>query len=216
MVEHVVGEDQRTTKKSITKVDLNQVWAMYNDSVEIHGVSFSMLLRTKQKDREAGCSESSARHWLQKIVAMYSKRAEFGMQDASHINLITDASRHSTVDSLVSVCYNTKNDIAVYAAPQRLRSSKFVRPGEIVCDSHLEKLLAQKKQDRLSGYRMCQAISNQLKHLTDGKLRLGSFVISEEESFALQPLSPGVLRLVNGVIVRHPKKGSLEDGPQAN
>ena len=116
-------------------MDLNQIWKLYNDSVEINGVSLSMLVRTKQNDREAGCKAATTAHWLKKIMKMYFRRANLGFRNIDHLNVVCDASRHSIYDCLVSVFYCREHDIAAYAPTQALRSSKFVHPGEITCDN---------------------------------------------------------------------------------
>lgn len=203
------GDDQQNgpkRRKNNTSMDLNQIWKLYNDSVEINGVSLSMLVRTKQNDREAGCKQSTSTHWLKKIMKMYCRRANLGFKNIDHINVVCDASRHSVHDCLVSVFYSRHNDIAAYAPTQALRSSKIVHPGEIVCDSEVEKLLAEGSRTRLSGYRLLQAISHQVQLVSDFKLSLTNFLVSDDMEFALQPVASDVTRVVTGTFVRHVKK----------
>ena len=216
------GDDQQNgpkRRKNNTSMDLNQIWKLYNDSVEINGVSLSMLVRTKQNDREAGCKQSTSTHWLKKIMKMYCRRANLGFKNIDHINVVCDASRHSVYDCLVSVFYSRHNDIAAYAPTQALRSSKIVHPGEIVCDSEVEKLLAEGSRTRLSGYRLLQAISHQVQLVSDFKLSLTNFLVSDDMEFALQPVASDVTRVVTGTFVRHVKKNGGDDGevaPAAN
>lgn len=90
-------------RKSRTSTDLNQIWRLYNDSIEIDGLSLSMLVRSRMNDREAGTGENSTAHWLKKIFQMYIKRAGLSFRDVGCYNLVCDASRHSTQDCLVGV-----------------------------------------------------------------------------------------------------------------
>ena len=115
---------------------------MYSSSVEINGITLSMLLRTKENDEESGVKRSAADHWLVRIMQMYSDRAVVGFTGVNHINLVCDGSTHSAQDILVSVCYSRENDVAVYPPPQALSSSKYVSPGEINFRSAIDKLLA--------------------------------------------------------------------------
>ena len=115
--------------------------------------------------------------------------------------------------------YSRHNNIGAYAPTQALRSSKFVHPGEIACDSEVEKLLAEGSRTRLSGYRLLQAISHQVQLMSDFKLSLTNFLVSDDMEFALQPVASDVTRVVTGTFVRHVKKNGGDDGevaPAAN
>ena len=112
-----------------------------------------MLARSKQNDRQGGANESTSTHWLKKTMKMYNKRLYLSFLGAKDLNIVCDASRHGVFDVLVSVCYSHVNDVAAFPPCQSLRSSKFVKPGEIQCESAVEKLLAEGARTRLSGYR---------------------------------------------------------------
>ena len=194
------GQDQR--KKGRTAMDLNEIWRMYHDSIEINGISLSMLVRSKSKDRHGGANESTSTHWLKKAMKMYNKRLYMSFLGAKDLNLVTDASRHGVFDVLVSVCYNHVSDVAGFPPCQSLRSAKFIKPGEILCESPVEKLLAEGARTRLSGYRLLQALSHQIELLTNDRLKLASYLVPDSMSSALKPLSSSVTRVVRGTSVR--------------
>ena len=77
---------------------------------------------------------------------------------------------------------------------------------KIVCDSEVEKLLAEGSRTRLSGYRLLQAISHQVQLVSDFKLSLTNFLVSDDMEFALQPVASDVTRVVTGTFVRLVKK----------
>ena len=133
--------------------------------------------------------------------------------DIKHFNVVCDASRHGVHDCLVSVFYSHDNNVGAYPPTQSLRSSKFVSPGEIICDSQVEQLLAEGSRTRLSGYRVLQALSHQIQLLTDSRLTLTSFLTPEKMTFALQPSLSDVTRVVRGVSVTQVEKTTGEASP---
>ena len=137
---------------------------------------------------------------------MYSRRATLGFKDVWHLNMVCDASRHGVYECLVSVAYSRHNDIGCYPPTQSLRSSKFVSPGEIECDSTVERLLAEGSRLRMSGYRLFQALSHQIQLLTDHTLTLNSFLAPEEMKAALEPVPLDTTRVVTGHFARNVKK----------
>ena len=152
---------------------------------------------------------------LQECMTMYLDRAKHGFKGVKDVNVVCDASRHSVYDCLVSVFYTRQNDIAAYPPTQSLRSTKFVRPGEIACDSQVEKLLAEGSRTRLAGYRLLQAISHQLTLICDG-LDLTSFMVPEAMAAVLKPLSSSVTRVVRGSSVRLVDTAKAAPSPTIN
>ena len=49
-------------RKGRTQIDLNFIWKLYNDSVEINGLSLSMLVRSRQNDAEGGACQNTSSH----------------------------------------------------------------------------------------------------------------------------------------------------------
>lgn len=54
------GAAAEPKRKARTRVNLNEIWRMYSSSVEINGITLSMLLRTKENDEESGVKRSDS------------------------------------------------------------------------------------------------------------------------------------------------------------
>ena len=210
------GQGGEKKRKNRTSMDLNEIWKLYNDSVDINGMSLSMLVRSKQNDRQGGASETTSTWWMKKVMKMYCRRASISFMGIKHINIVCDASRHSIYDCLVSVFYTQQNNVACYPPTQSLRSSKYVKPGEIICDSQVEQLLAEGSRTRLSGYRLLQALSHQIELVTESNLNLKSFLVPDELSSVLKPLLPDVTRVVRGNSVRLVATANAAPSPAVN
>ena len=142
-----VGSDDEGLPETTAKqrpwvqVDLNEIWNLYTDSIEVKGLSLQQILRTKTRSREGGCGEGSANFWPGKFQAMYCQQASSGFEDELHINMVSDASRHSTRDILVTAIYSADRDMAAYGCSQVLKTARTF-PGGIDCDGVVEKLSA--------------------------------------------------------------------------
>lgn len=187
----------RAREHKSVRVDPNQVWEWYQDSVNIAGVSFPQLVRTKERSKDGGCTSGACRHWLAKLQSMYLKRASMGLQGENHYNLISDAARHSCRETLVSAIFSRHNNIGVYCTSQVLKSSKMAHPGEIECSLTVERLLATRKQERMAAYRFLQGLSHQLSLVTNGAVGMSSFLCDNP---ALGHLD-NVLHIVKGHMV---------------
>ena len=137
---------------------------------------------------------------------MYQHRASLGFKNEIQLNMVSDGSRHSTRDTLVTVFYAPELDIAAYGDSQVLKTAK-TSPGEIACDEPVEKLLAQKKADRIVAHRLCQGLSNQIQQITAGALSLESLWCDEP---ALAPLTSKALRIKNGSHIHFVDKSTQE------
>ena len=139
---------QASQRQQWVQVDLDEIWNLYSDSVEVKGLSLQQIVRSKGRSREGGCSEATVVNWLGKIQAMYQHRASLGFKNEIRLNMVSDGSRHSTRDTLVTVFYAPELDIAAYGDSQVLQTAK-TSPGEIACDEPVERLLAQKRPSAL-------------------------------------------------------------------
>ena len=189
------------------QVDLNEIWNLYADSIEVKGLSLQQILRTKTRSREGDCGEGSANFWPGKFQAMYCQQASSGFEDELHINMVSDASRLLTRDTVVTAFYSPDRDMAGYGCSQVLKTARTF-PGEIDCDGVVEKMLAQKKADPVAAYRVCQGLSNQLKHLTRSVLPLKKFLCDDP---ALAPLSSKSLRMCIGGVITFVDKEDREN-----
>ena len=197
---------QASQRQQWVQVDLDEIWNLYSDSVEVKGLSLQQIVRSKGRSREGGCSEATVVNWLGKIQAMYQHRASLGFKNEIRLNMVSDGSRHSTRDTLVTVFYAPELDIAAYGDSQVLKTAK-TSPGEIACDEPVERLLAQKKADRIVAYRLCQGLSNQIQQITAGALSLESLWCDEP---ALAPLTSKKLRIKNGSHIQFVDKNTRE------
>ena len=188
--------EQSEPRKGRVKVDLNTIWEMHEHSNQI-GISLPAYLQTKEHDGYGGCHAQTCQMWLRKIYAMYSSRASLGFRDADNYNIITDASRFSGKETLISVAYSPENDVAVYLPNQFLRSGKNIGPDDVLLEGTLESLVAQRKAQRTSAYALLEALNNQLKQLSQGKVTISTFDLENTEiGRATSPLSPNDLRVV--------------------
>ena len=203
---HGQGQGQGDRKRrQWVQMDLDEIWNVYSDSIELKGLSLQQISKTKSRSREGGVKESTCSNWLGKIQAMYKRRACMGFSGEQYYNLIGDASRHSTRETMVSAFFSANRDIACFAAAQVVQTAK-TYPGEINCEPAVEKLLAQKKADRMATYRVFQALSNQLSNISGGSVTLNSFLVKDEP--ALGPLSPEVLHVCGGRNIKLVNKAS--------
>lgn len=186
------GECER---KPRVQVDLNTIFEMHEHANEI-GLSLPVYLKTKEKERQGGCHDQTCQMWLRKIHNMYTARSSLSFGNAKYVNVVSDASRFSGMDTLISVAYNPEDNVAVYLNNQRLRSWKNVGPSDLLLDSTVEVLAAERKLQRQSAYGLLQALSNQIKHLTKAKMTICSFDYEDTAiGFAVKPLDPQHLRI---------------------
>lgn len=82
-------------RKGRTQIDLNFIWKLYNDSVEINGLSLSMLVRSRQNDAEGGACQNTSSHWLKKIMRMYSRRATLGFKGTADTTTLAAIRQHN-------------------------------------------------------------------------------------------------------------------------
>ena len=213
-----VGEanQQRRKKRKAVMADLNSIWNLQAEARECQ-VSLAVLIRTKKK--EVGSSEATVDYWSRKIQAMYMARASLACTDLSHFNLLTDAARFSTDETIVSCVYSPESDFAVFLNNQKVKGGgkEIMHPNEFPMDPGIERLAAERRVDRLASYRLLQALSNQLKHLTNGNVNLASFLVDESSpsGLILKPMTPDVLRIVqrnqqdevSSVLLRNKRSG---------
>ena len=180
---------------------MDAIWELIEESQNT-GVSLPTLARTKQKEKQGGCSEHTVRHWMNKLHAMYSHRASLSFRDVRFFNLITDSSTFSTRDTCVSIMYSTERDLGCYLAAQAVKGN-LVTPNEMILDETVERMVALRKANRIASYRLLQAFSHQLSVLSDHKVSIRSFLVDDLEggeqhplAVALRPLTPDQLRIV--------------------
>ena len=193
-------------RKARVSVDVGTIWEWLQHASEIK-LSLPVYLQTKEKDREGGSHPQTCQMWLGKLHNMYQARSSLSFRDVLHINICADASRFSGRDTLISAAYSPENDVGVYLNNQFLRSGKLIGPGDLLLEDTVEVLAAQRKTLRMAAYGMIQALSNQIKMLTQGRMTIQSFDYENTPlALAAKPLSPAQLRL----LTTNPATGQVE------
>ena len=106
----------------------------------------------------------------------------------NHLTLVADAGSHSYKECLVSVAYSWENNYGCYPPWQHLHPSTFLQPTEANMDAAIEQLAANRKLERVATYRQIQGLSNQIRHLTSGKLTIDDFSMPPDSQVrALEP-----------------------------
>ena len=182
-------------RKGRVSVDLETIWRMHEHANEL-GLSLPVYVQTKEHDPQGGCHGQTAQMWLRKLYNMYAARSALSFKNAHQLNVVADASRFSSRETLISVAYSPENDVGVYLNNQFVRSGKLIGPGDLLMEDTIEVLAAQRKVTRQASYNLLQAVSNQIKHLTNGEMNITSFDYEGTNiGFAVKPLDPGKLRV---------------------
>ena len=196
----VLAEDaDRQVRKRFVQLDVGAIFQMYEDALA-EGMSLSLLVKSRKREKQAGGSEAAVEYWQRKIQNMYQKRTKLAFQDVQVFNMVSDSSRFSTRDTLVSAFYSPESDLGCYANAQVLKQqSKLLLPGELHLDNQIETLAAQRKIERVASYRFCQAISHQLSSLTGGRVTVDKLLHDPSSAIGifLQPLSHSELRVTD-------------------
>lgn len=215
------GEDAENPSDKRRKVrvqaDINSIWEMHEHANEI-GISLPAYVQTKEKERQGGSHPQACQSWLRKIHNMYVSRSALSFGDVQFLNVIADASRFSGRDTLISAAYSMENDVGAYLNNQFLRSGKVIGPDDLLLESTVEVLAAQRKIERFASYNLLAAISNQIKNLTHQRINIASFDYSDTNlADAVKPLTPNQLRIVTksgdmditGVFVQEKSSGQM-------
>ena len=206
--QNVLAAGERPEARSNVKVDIDAIWELMEEA-RTTGLSLPVLMKTKKSEKQGGCSEFTVNYWMSKAHTMYCARACLSFDGVKILNLVTDSSTFSSREAAVSIVYSCERDLGAYCANQVVRTN-VIAPGEIeVASEGLERLIATRKADRVASFRLLQAISHQISILTNHKLSINSFQLSDggggddEDDVAhplvtcLTPLTPQHLRIVN-------------------
>ena len=190
------GEPQQKVRKHHVKVSLDTMWDWYEHANNI-GMSLPAYVQTKEREHHGGCHDQTCQLWIRKIHMMYTYRSCLSFKTAKSINIIADASRFHGRETLISVAYNAEDDVAVYLPNQLLHGGQQRAPDELLLESNLEAMVAQRKIERHAAYSQLEAINNQLKHVSQGNLTTRSFDFEGTNiGAAVKPLGPNKLRIV--------------------
>ncbi len=187
-----------------------QIWKFYQDA-KTSGVSMSKLAEVRRREEHWGCSPGVVQCWQRKILFLYEQRSQMAFVGSRHLTLVTDGSTHGCRETLVTAVYDPLHEIAAWCCCQDIYPSKVVGPMDYDLLEEVERLLARREGERLSSYKVMQALSKQLSLLSRKSLTLSSFALPEAQQRAVTPLEPGDLRHVeNGVLTVRKANGQEE------
>lgn len=170
----------------------------------------SKLAQVRQGDQHGGNSSGSVHFWQRKLLNLYDSRAVLGFVQCNHWAAVTDGSVHSCKDTLLTALYNSQDNIACWATCQHIWPSKLVQPGEHDLAEEVERELARREGERISSYKVLQALSKQLWLISRKQLSLHDFKLPAEMETAVQPLCPGDQRRLGNDGVLHVVRKSGE------
>jgi len=153
--------------------------------------SFETAIALRSDSQGLGdCSVAAGDNWLNKLAQISCKEYQAAFQPHlwNHLTLVADPGSHSYKDCLVSVAYSWETNYGCYPPWQHLHPSKFLLPTEANMDEAIELLAANRKLERVSTYKQMQGLSNQISHLTSGKLTIDDFSMPPDSQVrALEP-----------------------------
>ena len=143
---------------------------------------------------------------------MYDTRLELCFIGAQHLTLITDGSTHGCRDTLVTCVFDPMEQVAGWATCMAIWPSKFVSPGDYDLEMEVERLLARREGERLSSYKLIQALSKQLWLVTRKQLSMSDLKVPVDQLPAIERLEPGDVRTVeNGWLHVTKEDGNVFD-----
>ena len=139
-------------------------------------------------------------HMLSKLLTLYFGHTSQCFHLQNHLNIVTDGSCHSCKDMLLSICYSQELDACCHMVGQVIYPSKVVAANEDIDVSlEIERILARREQERLSSYKLLQALSQQIHLLSNGRLCLDSFRSPDDLALPLVRLKTGGHRSFDSV-----------------
>ena len=181
-----------------TFVSPQQIWEMVEEARESN-TSLQSVARLRKKEQSAGASQTSVFFWSQKVLDLYFMQNKLVFLQLPHLCLVTDASTHSSKDTLVTIVYNHEKDVCGLAPCQVVSRSKRVSPLDFDLAEDVQALAATRKIERLAAYRFLVALSNQVSEVTQGRQQLSSYF--PPEAMQLSPPGPNQKRF--------PSRGSI-------
>ena len=119
-------EENRPTSRA--QVDPESIWKLFV-AAQNAGTSLRQALKLKREDiinnpEFGGAGEGKAVWWTRKLGVMYNKRIKTTFRMLPQLNMVADASTHSSKEILVSVLYSAAANLGGHAIIQR-QSGKF-------------------------------------------------------------------------------------------
>ena len=212
--QHRSGADREQTH---VQVHPDQVWSMLEEARQ-KKCSLATVVRLRSGEAQAGVKDTSVEFWNRKYLGIYFENTKLALMGGlPHLQLVTDASTHSSKESLVSIVYSHDLNICGLAPTRLVSRCKVISPAEFDLTPEVEALAATRKVERLHAYRFLCSLSNQLVQLSCGQLSLPSYVAPM--SMHLSPLQEDQRRIVHGstVLIKNNNTGEtyVQDLSQA-
>ena len=147
---------------------------MVDEARESH-CSLQAVARLRKKEKAAGASQTSVFFWSKKVFDLYFAQNKLVFLQLPHLCFVTDASTHSSKDTLATIVYN-----------KRVSALDFDLAEDV------QALAATRKIERLAAYRFFVALSNQVSEVTQGRHNLASYF--SPEAMHLSPPGPNQKR----------------------
>ena len=194
-VANVEGEDDSIFHE-YKKMSTHQIWNFVNEAKR-KGVSMDKLAKIRSEDRQGGCRIGTVCYWQRKLLALGKTQSQLAIMGARHLSLVTDGSTHSSRNFLVTLFYSCQNGVATFGTSQAIGGSKVLYPNEMNLTMEAERLAARREMERLSALKFMQALQAQLKHVSQNRLSLESFMVDETLLPFLKPHAKRFTEMVN-------------------
>ena len=159
---------------SRVQVDPESIWKLFV-AAQNAGTSLRQALKLKKEDI-GGAGEGKAVWWTRKLGVMYNKRIKTTFRMLPQLNMVADASTHSSKEILVSVLYSAAANLGGHAIIQHVKVGN-LKPSDLDI-SVMVNIAKKNKIQRMAAYRQLQAIDHQLKLATDWRLNLDVFAMN--------------------------------------
>lgn len=189
--------DNGDSQQPRRKMHIEQIYDYLQDAVAT-GVSMSSLAEIRKRENHGGVKSGSVNFWQRKCLQMSFDQTKPIFEGSNAIHLVTDESTHGGYHVMVTCFFNPIQGIGCMGTCQEMWPAKIVTPGEFQVTSEIARALARREAERVSAYKVIQAISYQLDLITSGRLTMESFKMSQSESILVTPLKPGDTRWVSG------------------
>ena len=186
----------------------HQIWSFVQEAKR-KGVSMDKLAKIRSGDRQGGCRIGTVCYWQRKLLALSKTQSQLSMLGAQQLSLVTDGSTHSSRNFLVTLFYSCQNGIATFGTSQAISGSKVLYPNEMSLTREAERLAARREMERLSALKFMQALQAQLKHVSQNRMSLESFLTDDT---LLPFLKPHAKRFSETVNLQTRHYVELEDG----
>ena len=189
------ASSQATPSPPSKKLHVSQIWEFIAESEAVE-LTLGKLAQVRARDSQGGAGTRSVEYWGGKLNQMYFERCALCFLNTRRLWVATDNSCHGGRDTMISVAANPETEVAAFMVNQIISSLKVMSPSENdQLEAEVERLCAQREQERLAAYKWLQALGKQIGLLSRGTLNLQSF--SPPTRFLLDRLHPGDGRNLN-------------------